>query len=391
MTIDFDEAIDRRGTGCAKWDAMEGYYGVSPDDGIAMWVADMDFRAPPAVQDALQRILDHGVYGYQMDTGYYKGAIVDWMARRHDWSVDPDWIATTHGLVAGVGLCIQAFSDPGDGVIVFTPVYHAFHKMIAANRRRIVQSPLREVEGRYEMDLAALEAQLDGSERLVVFCSPHNPGGRVWAAEELQALAAFCAAHNLVLLSDEIHHDLVLPGAHHTVMSLAAPDHADRMVITAAATKTFNIAGAMTGAVIIQDPELRDRFLAVQAAAGPYPNGFGIQLVAAAYSGGAPWLDALIPYLDENRRVFDAGVNAIPGLRSMALESTYLAWVDFSGTGMAPEVFTERVEKVAKIAVNHGTAFGIGGESWLRFNLATRRATIHEAVERLRSAFADLQ
>ena len=389
--MDFDEIIDRRGSNCAKWDGMEAFQGVSPDDGIAMWVADMDFRAPQSVRDALQQAVDHGVFGYPYDRGDYRQSVIDWMSSRHGWSVDPDWLSTTHGLVNGIGLCIQAYSQPGEGVILFTPVYHAFHKMIAANNRRIVQSPLREVDGRYTLDLESLAAQLDGSERLVLFCSPHNPGGTVWEVEELRALAAFCAEHDLVLVSDEIHHDLVFPGAKHTVMSLAAPEHRDRMVICAAATKTFNIAGAMTGGVFIENPELRDRFKAVHASVGPYPNGFGLRAAAAAYGGGAPWLEALIPYLDGNRRLFDAGVGAIPGVRSMALQSTYLAWVDFSGTGMTAEEVTERVEKQAKIAINRGPSFGIGGETWLRFNFATRRAVIQEAVDRLQTAFADLQ
>ena len=282
MTIDFDEIIERRGSDCAKWDAMEEKHGVSPVDGLAMWVADMDFRAPPPVLEALRAAADHGVFGYHYDRGGYRDAVVNWMASRHGWTVDPEWLTNTHGLVSAIGLLTQAFSAPGEGVILFTPVYHAFHRMIEANNRRIVQSPLREVDGRYVMDLEALAGQLDGSERIVMFCSPHNPGGRVWEVAELRALAEFCAAHDLILVSDEIHHDLVYPGARHTVMSLAAPEHRDRIVICAAATKTFNLAGALTGGVFIEDPALRERFRAVHLAACPTPNSLGLRAVTAA-------------------------------------------------------------------------------------------------------------
>ncbi|HKK36535.1 MAG TPA: MalY/PatB family protein [Paracoccaceae bacterium] len=390
--FDFDEIVDRRGSRCAKWDKMEALYGVSPDDGIAMWVADMDFKAPPSVREALQRTVDHGVFGYFGDDSAYKAAIQAWMKARHGWEVDPAWLSTTHGLVSGTALSVQAFSEPGDGVILFTPVYHAFHKVLNANRRRIVQSELVEREGRYEMDLEALAARLDGSERMVILCSPHNPGGRVWDVAELRALAEFCAEHDLILVSDEIHADLVMPGApRHTVANLAAPEHVDRIVTLAASTKTFNIAGAMTGGVYIQDPSLRARFQAVHLSVGASPNAMGMIMATAAYEGGAPWLDALIPYLDANRRAFDAAVNAIPGVRSMPLEATYLAWVDFSGTGMSAEEFTRRVEKGARIAVNRGPTFGKGGETWLRFNLATPRSRVEEAGARLQEAFSDLQ
>ncbi|MFT6227091.1 MAG: cystathionine beta-lyase, partial [Paracoccaceae bacterium] len=200
MSFDFDRIIDRRGTHSAKWDSMEGYYGVSPDDGISMWVADMDFAAPPAVADALHRIADHGVFGYHGAQTDYFAAIQGFMKRRHGWDVDPAWITTTPGLVTGTANCVQAFTAPGEGVIVFTPVYHAFHRVIVANNRRVVESPLVEVNGRYAMDLDALAAALDGSEKMMIFCSPHNPGGRVWSRDEIRAAADFCVAHDLIFV-----------------------------------------------------------------------------------------------------------------------------------------------------------------------------------------------
>lgn len=389
--MNFDEKINRIGTHSAKWDMMEKAYGVSPEGGIPMWVADMDFRPPQAVSDALQGMVDHGVFGYYGDDASYREAICGWMERRHGWSVRPEWIFTTHGLMNGTSLCLQAFTQKGDGVILFTPVYHAFARAIKASGRKVVESPLVNVDGRYGMDLEGLQGRLDGSEKMVILCSPHNPGGRVWSVAELQALAAFCVKNDLLLVSDEIHHDLVFAGHKHTVMPVAAPDIASRLVMMTATTKTFNIAGCHTGNVIIADPDLREVFAAEMAAMEISGNSFGLVMAEAAYNGGEEWLAELLAYLDENRRIFDAAINAIPGLKSMPLEATYLAWVDFSGTGMDAEEFTARIEKTARIAANHGDTFGTGGEKFLRFNLATPRALVEEAVERIKAAFADLQ
>jgi cysteine-S-conjugate beta-lyase len=388
---DFDDPIDRRGTHALKWDMMQARYGVPPRDGIAMWVADMDFRAPQAVSDVLAAAAAHGVHGYFGDDAAYTAAIAGWMARRHGWEVAPEAIATTHGVVAGVALCLQAFTAPGDAVILFTPVYHAFHRVLRANDRPALQSPLIERDGRYVMDLDGLAAALTGRERAVLLCSPHNPGGRVWTRDELCALADFCRAHDLLLISDEIHHDLLMPGSVHVPTALAAPDILDRLVVLTATTKTFNIAGALTGNVIIPDEPLRRRFAAALLASGSGPNRFGVMMATAAYEGGEAWLEALLPYLAGNARLFDDGIARIPGLRSMPLEATYLAWVDFAGTGMEAEEFTARVERDARIAPSHGPDFGRGGETWLRFNIATPRARVVEAVTRLQAAFADLQ
>ncbi|WP_343116209.1 MalY/PatB family protein [Ostreiculturibacter nitratireducens] len=390
--MNFDEIIDRRGTHSVKWDMMEKIYGVPADSGIAMWVADMDFRPPAAVQKAVEDMAAHGIYGYFGDDRAYLDAIRWWMATRHGWEVEPDWIFTTAGLVNGAALCIEAYTKPGDGVVLMTPVYHAFARVIKASGRRVVECELVGEGGRYKPDFDAWDAQMTGEERLFILCSPHNPGGRVWTAEELRGVADFCKRHDLVLVSDEIHHDLVFPGHNHIPMPLAAPDILDRLVMMTATTKTFNIAGAHIGNVIIPDPTLRKAFAGRMMALGISPNSFGVMMATAAYSDdGAQWVDALLTYLDGNRRLFDEGVNAIPGLASMRLEATYLAWVDFARTGMEREEFLHRVETQAQIAVNHGPTFGKGGENFLRFNIATPRARVAEAVERLQRAFRDLQ
>jgi len=389
--MNFDTPINRRGTHSVKWDMMEQIYGVDADDGIAMWVADMDFQPPACVQNAVKAMHDHGVYGYYGDEASYLASIQWWMETRHGWKIDPSWIFTTHGLVNGTAMCVDAFTAPDDGIVLFTPVYHAFARVINAAGRKVVECPLTNDNGRYEFDFDAYDAQMTGNERMVILCSPHNPGGRVWTRGELRAVAAFAKRHDLILVSDEIHHDLTFPGHKHIPMAHIEGIE-DRLVMMTATTKTFNIAGSHSGNVIIEDPDLRLAFGTRMAAMGLSPNSFGLFMAEAAYSPeGAAWVDELRAYLDENRKVFDAGVNAIPGLASMPLESTYLAWVDFSGTGMSREEFTDRVQSGAKIAVNHGPTFGTGGEDFLRFNIAAPRAHIDKAVARLAKAFEDLQ
>ncbi|NQW14040.1 MAG: pyridoxal phosphate-dependent aminotransferase [Rhodobacter sp.] len=390
--MNFDQIIDRRNTHSAKWDMMESYYGVSPDDGIAMWVADMDFRPPACVAGAVQTMVDHGIFGYFGGDSDYRNAITWWMKERHGWQIDPASIFSTHGLVNGTALCVSTWTDPGDAVILFTPVYHAFAKIIKAAGRDVRECPLVNNNGRYEMDFADAASRLTGNEKMLVLCSPHNPGGRVWEVGELRQLADFCIEHDLILVSDEIHNDLVFPGHKHTVMPLAAPDIADRLVMMTAPTKTFNIAGSYNGNVIIENETLRQQFADKMLSLGLSPNSFGLTMTTAAYSPeGAKWVDDLMAYLAENQRIFNEGVNAIPGVKAMPLEATYLAWVDFSDTGMAVEEFTRRVQDEAKIAVNHGGTFGLGGESYLRFNLGTQKSRVIEAVSRLKEAFADLQ
>ncbi len=387
--MDFDELIDRRGTHSMKWDMMQARYGVSPDDGISMWVADMDFRPPACVTEAVHRATAHGVYGYFGNDTRYLDAIRWWMATRHGWQVEPDWIHTTHGLVNGTALCVQTWTQPGDGIVVFSPVYHAFGMVIRAAGRRLVEVPLVERDGRLTMDFPDT---LPERTRMVILCSPHNPGGQVWTAEELRGVADFARRHDLILVSDEIHHDLVMPGHRHLPMPLAAPEVADRLVMMTATTKTFNIAGAHTGNVIIADPALRTTFQTALMANGISPNSFGVHMATAAYSPeGAEWVDALMAYLDSNRRIFEAGVAAIPGVRVRPLQATYLEWVDFTGTGMDEAELRARIEGRARIAANRGSSFGVGGVGCMRFNIATPRARVVEAVERLRAAFGDLQ
>lgn len=389
----FDEIISRRGTYCNKWDDLEQVFGIRDPGALAMWVADMDFRAPQVVTDALARVVDAGIYGYPGENRPYLDAIRWWMSNRHGWDISPEDILTLHGLVNATAVMVDALTKPGDGVILMTPVYHAFARVVRAAGREVVELPLEQRDGQFALDWESWVPRLTGRERMLILCSPHNPGGRVWSPEELREIADFCVRHDLVLVSDEIHHDLVLPGApRHTVTALAAPEIRDRLVTLTAATKTFNIAGAHLGNAIITNPKLRDRVKARMAALGLSPGLFGLPMVTAAYSPeGAAWVDALVDYLGRNIRLFEQGVRAIPGAQAMPLQATYLAWVDFNGTGLSADELRERVLGRALIAASPGEGFGTGGEGWMRFNLAMPRSQVVEAVVRLQRAFADLQ
>jgi cystathionine beta-lyase len=300
---------------------------------------------------------------------------------------------TMPGVVSGLGLILQAVSEPGDEVVLFPPVYHAFRRIIPANDRRILDAQLVETNGRYAMDLDALARKLTPRTKVVFLSSPHNPGGTVWSAAELRELALFCGEHDLILVSDEIHCDLVFSGARHMPTLTAAPEIADRLITCVAATKTFNLAGAHVGACITSNAALKKRLDARIGASGLSSyNGFGMIATEAAWRTGEAWLDALIPYLQASRDLFDARIQAAaPGARSMHLDATYLAWVDFSGTGLAPQDVAERVAGRARIYASPGAQFGPGGETWLRFNFATPRPILEEALARLDDAFKDLR
>jgi cystathionine beta-lyase len=295
-------------------------------------------------------------------------------------------------VVSGLGLILQAVSEPGDDIILFPPVYHAFRRIIPANDRNILDAPLVEENGRYRMDLDALAEKISPKAKAVFFCSPHNPGGTVWNTEEIQALAAFCDRHGLILVSDEIHCDLLFDGATHIPTLKAAPEIADRLITTVAATKTFNLAGGHVGACVTSNLGLKKRLDKRISASGlgSY-NGFGMIATEAAWRTGEPWLDALLPYLSANRDFFDERIEAVAsGARSMSLASTYLAWVDFADTGLQPEDVEARVKERARIFCSPGSQFGPGGETWQRFNIATPRPILEEALGRLEEAFRDL-
>ena len=391
--FDFDRVIERRGTHASKWDMMARLSGIDAADAIPMWVADMDFAAPPGVTEALREEVNRATHGYYANTGTWATALSEWMERRHGLHVDPNWVTQTPGVVSGLGLILQAVTAPGDEVVVFPPAYHAFRRIILANERCILDAQLVQRQGRYVMDLDALRARLTPRTKIVFFCSPHNPGGNAWSPDEIRALAALCAERDLILVSDEIHCDLVFAGSKHTPTLAAAPDIADRLITCVAATKTFNLAGAHVGACFTSNASIKRAIDArvMASGLGSY-NSFGMIATEAAWRTGDAWLDALLPYLAANRNLLDRRIEAAaPGARSMRLEATYLAWVDFAATGLSPEAVAGRVKEKARIFASPGPQFGPGGETWLRFNFATPRPILEDALARLENAFSDLR
>lgn len=391
MKFDFETVPSGQGHHRLKWDSMQARTGISDPNAISMWVADMDFAPAPCVVETLQSELDSGFLGYFAAPQSVYGAICNWMADRHEYTFDPQAIRFTHGVVAGFATTLAAFSEPGDSVILFTPVYHAFFTKIEQMQRRVHQAELVLNDGMYSMDLDALEASLTGDERVLVFCNPHNPGGRIWTSEEVRQVAAFCEKHDLILISDEIHMDLTFPGVSHVVTSVEASDFAHRIVTLSSASKGFNLAGGETGFVIIEDDDLRRRFDVAHQDRGGTPNRFGALMLKSAFTSGADWSAAVRETIAGNFQLWHSRIGALPGVDVMDMNATYLAWVDFRGTGMNQEQTVQRIQEDAKIAVSHGTTFGNGGLGWHRFNIATSRARVTEAIERLECAFSDLQ
>ncbi len=392
MSIDFDRPIPRIGTHSAKWDSLEARFGVSPEGALPMWVADMEFAAPDAVNQALRDVVDLGVHGYYGDPASYHTAIQGWMKRRHGWDIETDWILTTAGIVNGVNLAIQAFCKPGDGVIIQQPIYHPFAPSIRNNGCHVVGNLMRYENGRYEMDLEALAGQVDAKTRMMLLCSPHNPTGRVWTREELTALAEFCIERDIIIIADEIHHDLVFDGPH-TVMATISEEIAANTITFTSSSKTFNLAGGHTGNAIISNPSLRRRMHRQMERCGMLAsNRFGYIMAEAAYNEGDEWLEALLVYLKGNRDYLDKRVaEDLRGVTSVKLDATYLSWLDFSGTGMSEDDLIARFQGKAKVICNHGSSFGPGGGGFMRLNFACPRAMVEEGMDRLAEAFSDLQ
>lgn len=390
--MDFNEVVDRRGTHCGQWDAMEKLFGISSADGLAMWVADSNYPTAPCVRAAVQRAVDHGCFGYSYAYPEYLQSIAWWMDTRHGWQIDTDWILTAQGLGNSIALCIDVWSEPGDGVVTFSPVYHEFARKVATAGRSLTECPLKREAETYVLDLEDAQSRLNGSEKILIWCSPQNPSGRIWTADELRAVADFAERNNLLLISDEIHHDLLYPGNTFVPMAVAVPQSIPRLVVTTAPSKTFNIAGQRTGNMIIPDADRRAAMAQRLRTLDYNPSALGLTMIEAAYSPeGAKWVDEQMIHLGENCRIFNEGINAIPGLWSMPLQATFLAWVDFSDTGMSFDEHSARIRDVAKIAVSPGNQFGQGGETFQRFNLAAPRSMIEDAVDRMRRAFGDLQ
>lgn len=390
MIYDFDEVVERNNTGSVKWDYRDEVFGSK--DVIPMWVADMDFRSPQPVIDAIKKRAEHGIYGYPARMPSYYDSITNWMEKRHGWKIEREWISTSPGVVPAINLCIRAFSHPGDKVVVQSPVYYPFFSAVENNGRRLVKNPLKFEDGRYAMDFEDLEKNIDPRTRMLILCNPHNPVGRVWTREELSRLGDICLRHDLVIVSDEIHCDLVYEGHKHVPMASVSDELAMQTITCTAPSKTFNIAGLSTSTVIAKNEKLLSRYETALLDAGLLSgNVFGMVALEAAYTHGEEWLDQLLVYLKGNVDYAERYVRErIPRVKFVRPEGTYLALLDFRDLAMDQDDLNDFMVKEARIGFDDGAMFGSECDGFERMNLACPRSILETAMKNLERAVNSL-
>lgn len=384
MKYNFDEIIPRRGTNSYKWDA------AAEEDTLPMWVADMDFRTAPAIINALGRRVLHGIFGYTKVPPSYFYAVTDWFDRRHNFAIQKDWILFTSGVVPAISAVIKALAKPGDKVIVQTPVYNCFFSSIRNDECEMLANPLLYRDAVYSIDFDDLERKAsDPKAALMLLCSPHNPVGRVWTREELTRIGEICLRNNVIVVSDEIHCDLVYEGHTHIPFASISPDFLQNSVTCTAPSKTFNLAGIQVANIIAADPEMRrkiDKALNINEVCEI--NAFAVEALIAAYNEGEDWLEELKIYLRENYRILsDFFSQNLPHLKVLPLEATYLVWIDTTALGRtSKEIANELLEK-EKLWINEGTIYGDAGEGFIRINISTQRENLIRGLKKIRSLY----
>ena len=387
MTFDFDKVIDRRGTNCLKYDfAVER---GRKEDILPLWVADMDFQTAPGIQERLRAAVDHGIFGYSDGKADYFAAVSSWYREKFGWETKEEWLIKTPGVVFALAAAVRAFTEKGDRVLIQQPVYYPFSEVIRDNGRVLINSPLKQVNGRYEMDFEDMERKiLDNQVKLFLLCSPHNPVGRVWTEEELKKAGELCVKHGVLVVSDEIHSDFTYPGVAHHVFAGLSPEFARISVTCTAPSKTFNIAGLQVSNIFIPDPELRARFQkAVDAVGYSQVNLLGLLACQAAYETGEEWLSAVKEYIYGNLCFLREYLKEnLPEIRLVEPEGTYLVWLDFGALGLTEEQRQELIEEKAGLWLDSGAMFGPDGEGFERVNIACPRETLQKALDQLAAA-----
>ncbi len=378
---DFDEIINRRHTNSAKWDGVG-------EDLLPMWVADMDFKSPPEIITALEERARHAVFGY---SGGYDGwyeALIHWMKKRYGWELNKEWISTSPGVVPALDMLIRALTQPGERVIIQTPVYHPFFNVVRRNGRQLVENPLVFDGQKYRMDLENLKEQIDLRTKLMILCSPHNPVGRVWSQEELAALGQLCLEHGIVVIADEVHSDLVFSGYPHTVFAAISPEFEQNCVICNAPSKTFNIAGIQAASIIIPNQKLRKAYRHVLHTSGlGFPNVFAVAALEAAYTWGEAWLEELMVYVQDNYRFTKTFIEQrIPEIKVIEAEGTYLIWLDCRSLGLSDEKLDGLIKEKGRLVLSPGHVFGTVGTGFQRMNIACPRLLLEDGLQRLETA-----
>jgi len=392
MNDPFDEIIERRGTNSMKWPYL--LPDADPENApLPMWVADMDFRTASPILEALQHEVDRGIFGYCGTPESYIDAVVQWQKRHFNWQAQPEWLVRMPGVISAVNIAIQAFSLPGDHVLVQPPVYHHFLNDVTINGRHLAQAPLIEENGEYHFDPVAFEAAIHPGTRLFILCNPHNPTGNVWSREELLAMAAICKQHGITVVSDEIHQDLIFDKkVSHTSWGTLGDEAANNAVVCTAPSKTFNLAGLQCANIFIPNEHLRTIYLAQRDRCGLFLNSsMGTVACEAAYRHGEPWLKAMLDYIRDNHRYFveELARRNLP-LTVTSTKALYLAWIDFRTLDTSADQLNEFLLRRTRLWLDDGRKFGTQGDGFMRINLACPRQLVVDAVERLSATLPEL-
>ena len=390
-TYNFDEIIDRPGSGDLKHEALLPRWGRN--DLLPLWVADMDFATPDFVVDALKARLSHPIFGYTIEPADYRPTIIDWNESHHGWKIKPEWISFIPGIVKGIGFVVNVFTKPGEKVIIQPPVYHPFRMTPEDNGREVVFNPLRlREDGYYDMDFDNLSEVCDDKCRVLILSNPHNPAGVCWSKETLQCLADFCYEHNIIVISDEIHSDMALFGNRHVPFASVSERAADISITFAAPTKTFNMAGIVSSYAVISNDDLRQRFYGwLKANELDEPTIFAPIATIAAYQKGEEWRKQMLAYVEDNVRfVEDYCREHIPGIRPLRPQASFLVWLNCRGLELSHDKLLELFIDKAHLALNDGEMFGPGGEGFMRLNVGTPRSVLRQALEQLAKAVNEL-
>jgi len=389
MKYNFDEIIDRENSSCYKYDLREKIFGTI--DVKPMWVADMDFRSPSFITDAIKKRLEHEILGYTIPPLALKQTCCDWQQKRYGWQTNPDWFGFVPGIVTGLGIAVNVYTQPGDKIIVQPPVYPPFFKVPDGNKRQVIYNPLKEVNGRFEMDFELLRQQIDDKTRMFILCHPHNPGGRVWDKQTLLTLAEICAEKGVLIVSDEIHADMTYASYRHIPFASISEAARENCVTLMSPSKTFNVPGLVNSYFVIPNARLRRQYELAMEHLDLHVNLFGFVATEAAYRHGENWLDQMVNYIEGNARtVVNYFEKHLPVVKAMMPESSFLVWIDFSKLGLDRAALRHLMIDKAKLGLNDGPTFGPGGEGHQRINIGCPRSQVTEALEQIEKAVGSI-
>lgn len=385
MKYNFDEVADRKLSNSVKWNADA----IKEDNDILpMWVADMDIKAADEILEGLKEPIEHGVLGYNLIPDSFYQSIIDWIDKRHGWKVEKDWISFIPGVVPGISIATNEFTDEGDEILIQPPVYHPFYRVAENNNRKIIENPLKLNGRKYEMDFQDMKSKITEKTKLAVLCSPHNPVGRVWEKEELEEFGRTCSEENIIIVSDEIHSDLILKEYSHTPTATVSDEMMMNTITFMAPSKTFNIPGLFASVAIIPNDEIRKRFNErLEKWELIHANTFSVAGFTAAYNKGESWLDEALVYIEDNIDFAVKYINEnIKGVKTYKPEGTYLMWLDFNDTGKTPQEIEQLLLNKGKVMLNNGEMFGVGGKGFFRLNVGCPRSILEEGLKRIKLA-----